>query len=193
LIATTAVTSASLALLAVWLLGPAPPEAERSVPVLVLQPAPARQPPPAVQPAPARQPAAAIAAQQGARVAASIRTPAPSTRVAAAPPARKAALSSVQPAKVATRREVAGRPQGAGAASGLVVVTEPTGARVTINGVGWGSTPLTIPYLPPGAKRIRVTLPGFESAERVVTVDTGSPSQKVHITLREEAETRDPS
>jgi hypothetical protein len=51
----------------------------------------------------------------------------------------------------------------------LVVISEPAGARVTINGVGFGSTPLTIPYLSPGAKRIRVTKAGYLAEERFMS------------------------
>ena len=43
--------------------------------------------------------------------------------------------------------------------------------RVTINGVGYGTTPLTIPYLPPGAKRVRVAKTGYETEERVISAD----------------------
>ena len=52
----------------------------------------------------------------------------------------------------------------------LVVTSQPSGARVTINGVGWGVTPLTIPHLPEGDKIIRVTKDGFIGRERRVTV-----------------------
>src|SRR5262245_56987627 len=35
----------------------------------------------------------------------------------------------------------------------LVVSSQPAGARVTVNGIGWGATPVTIRYLSPGLKR----------------------------------------
>ena len=68
----------------------------------------------------------------------------------------------------ASGREARAAAPSAAASLGLVVITQPEGARVTINGVGWGITPLTIGHLPPGAKRIRVTKPGYRSEERVV-------------------------
>jgi cytoskeletal protein RodZ len=55
----------------------------------------------------------------------------------------------------------------------LVVTTEPAGARVTVNGIAWGVSPVTIPHLPPGDKRIRVTKEGFTAQERVLRLDEG--------------------
>ena len=50
----------------------------------------------------------------------------------------------------------------------LTVTSDPPGARVTVDGVGWGSTPITIRYLESGSKRIRVSKEGFVSAETTV-------------------------
>jgi cytoskeletal protein RodZ len=55
----------------------------------------------------------------------------------------------------------------------LVVTTDPAGARVTVNGIAWGVSPLTIQHLPPGDKRIRVTKEGFAAQERVLRLDQG--------------------
>ena len=52
----------------------------------------------------------------------------------------------------------------------LVIITEPGDARVAVNGIGWGSTPVTIQHLPPGEKRIRVTKDGYAALERVTRV-----------------------
>ena len=52
----------------------------------------------------------------------------------------------------------------------LVITTEPRDARVAVNGIGWGSTPVTIQHLPPGEKRIRVTKDGYHAVERVTQV-----------------------
>jgi len=65
----------------------------------------------------------------------------------------------------------------------LRVTSAPTGARVTVNGIGWGSTPLTVQYLPPGEKTVRVTKDGFESAETTVTLAEGAPAS-VSLSLR---------
>ena len=56
----------------------------------------------------------------------------------------------------------------------LVVRTRPEGARVTVDGIGWGTSPLAIRHLPPGDKRIRVSKPGYGSSERVVAVGAGN-------------------
>lgn len=55
----------------------------------------------------------------------------------------------------------------------LVVTTTPEGARVTVNGIGWGSSPATIQYLEPGQKRVRVSKEGYVAVERVLQVDEG--------------------
>ena len=55
----------------------------------------------------------------------------------------------------------------------LVVSTEPPGASVTVNGVGWGTSPVTIRYLPPGEKRIRVSRDGYAAEERVLSLVSG--------------------
>jgi hypothetical protein len=56
----------------------------------------------------------------------------------------------------------------------LVIRTEPEGARVTVNGIGWGTAPVTIRHVEPGAKRVRVTMDGYAASERSITVDEGS-------------------
>jgi cytoskeletal protein RodZ len=65
----------------------------------------------------------------------------------------------------------------------LVVTTQPSGARVTVNGIGWGITPVTIRYLPAGDKRIRVSKEGYATEERVVPVAEGH-SRMLDIQLR---------
>jgi hypothetical protein len=54
--------------------------------------------------------------------------------------------------------------------SRLVITSDPAGARVTVDGVGWGVTPITIRHLPPGVKVIRVTKDGYVSEEREVRI-----------------------
>lgn len=66
----------------------------------------------------------------------------------------------------------------------LEIVTEPEGAHVTIDGVGWGRTPVTIKYLPPGAKRLRITSDGFATEERVIRFAADQPRTTVQVTLR---------
>ena len=61
----------------------------------------------------------------------------------------------------------------AASATELVVRTEPDGARVTVNGIGWGESPITIRNLEPGEQHIRVTMDGFTATERSVVIDEG--------------------
>jgi cytoskeleton protein RodZ len=65
----------------------------------------------------------------------------------------------------------------------LVVTTEPPGTRVTVNGIGWGTAPVTIRYLPPGDKRIRVSKEGYATEERLVHLVEGHP-RTLDIRLR---------
>lgn len=65
----------------------------------------------------------------------------------------------------------------------LVVSSQPEGARVTVDGIGWGATPVKIRYLPPGLKRIRVSSDGHASAEGVVRVDEDH-SNRIFFRLR---------
>jgi hypothetical protein len=65
----------------------------------------------------------------------------------------------------------------------LVVQSNPAGARVTVNGIGWGVTPITIRNLPAGPKRVRLTKDGYVSQERTVILDpTGQPT-RTRVTL----------
>jgi cytoskeletal protein RodZ len=64
-------------------------------------------------------------------------------------------------------------PAAAGSVTELVVTTQPAGARVTVNGIGWGISPVTIRYLPPGDKRIRVSKEGYATEERVLQISEG--------------------
>jgi len=68
---------------------------------------------------------------------------------------------------------------------GFVVVTEPEGAHVTINGVGYGMTPVRIEYLPPGSKRIRATKSGYQSEERFLGPQAANSTANLRIVLRE--------
>lgn len=69
------------------------------------------------------------------------------------------------------------------AASELVVTSNPAGARVTVDGIGWGVTPITIRHLPPGVKRLRLTLDGHISQERDVRIGDDGGRVSARITL----------
>jgi cytoskeletal protein RodZ len=66
----------------------------------------------------------------------------------------------------------------------LRVVSDPDGAQVTVNGVGWGRTPVTIKYLPMGEKRVRFTKDGYASAERSIDITAERPLRSLNVTLQ---------
>jgi cytoskeletal protein RodZ len=99
-----------------------------------------------------------------------------------AAPARAATPASERRADIVTPRRTATVPQAPAAietptpvvapgVTQLVITSQPAGARVTVDGIGWGVTPITIRHLPEGVKRIRVTSTGYAAAERVVRVE----------------------
>jgi transcriptional regulator with XRE-family HTH domain len=64
----------------------------------------------------------------------------------------------------------------------LVVTTDPPGARVTVNGVAWGTAPVTIRYLPAGDKRIRASKDGYAVEERLMRLKDGArQSVELHL------------
>ena len=69
------------------------------------------------------------------------------------------------------------------AANSLIVNSDPAGARVTVDGIGWGTTPARIRLLTPGEKTIRVIKDGYASEERRVRIIDGR-STSVHVPLR---------
>jgi transcriptional regulator with XRE-family HTH domain len=69
----------------------------------------------------------------------------------------------------------------------LVVTTDPPGASVTVNGIHWGITPVAIRYLPPGTKRVRVTLDGYRAEEQVIHVGAGRRATTLRIPLQSQA------
>jgi cytoskeletal protein RodZ len=73
----------------------------------------------------------------------------------------------------------------------LRITSEPAGAQITVNGIGWGVTPVTIPYMPFGSKVIRATKPGYVSAQRGFDFAPDRRVQTVRIRLSPESpETR---
>ena len=66
----------------------------------------------------------------------------------------------------------------------LLVTSTPSGARVTVNGIGWGITPLRIRHLPPGDKLVRVTKDGYAAGERRVQIGSAAGAADVRLTLR---------
>ncbi|MET0214190.1 MAG: PEGA domain-containing protein [Vicinamibacterales bacterium] len=69
----------------------------------------------------------------------------------------------------------------------LLVESDPDGAQVTVNGVGWGRTPVTIKYLPIGEKRVRLTKDGYVSIERRIQISAERPVGALRVTLEPRA------
>jgi cytoskeletal protein RodZ len=65
----------------------------------------------------------------------------------------------------------------------LLITSEPAGARVTVDGIGRGVTPVTIRHLPPGTRHIRVTKDGYQSEERAARV-VGASLNALHISMQ---------
>jgi len=130
-------------------------------------------------------PAAAVAAQP------IDRSGAPSSPTVAAPTsssqAGDAATERVDvPAQSAAAADAAIEPEMPAAAvdGTLVVTTDPAGARVTVNGIGRGATPLTMSNLPLGELRLRISREGYVSEERVVRVEARRSKVSLHVTMR---------
>ena len=72
---------------------------------------------------------------------------------------------------------------GAGAGSAFPDADyQANGARVTINGIGWGQTPVTVKNLPLGTKTVRLTSDGYASQQRTVELGSGG-AYAVHMAL----------
>jgi cytoskeletal protein RodZ len=66
----------------------------------------------------------------------------------------------------------------------LVVTSNPSGARVVVDGIGRGTTPARIEYLTPGEKAVRLVHDGYVSEERSVTLTPKRPTVTLHVELR---------
>jgi len=65
----------------------------------------------------------------------------------------------------------------------LRITSDPEGAVVTVNGVGWGPTPVTVRYLPFGKKLIRATKPGYVTTQRGLDFGPDRRVRSVRIEL----------
>jgi transcriptional regulator with XRE-family HTH domain len=95
-------------------------------------------------------------------------------------------LLPVQPPPLVQAAETAPVPQPTAIRVGteLEIRTQPEGARVTVDGIGWGVSPVTIKHIEPGDKRVRVTMDGYRAVERSVAVDEGA-REAVNVRLTE--------
>jgi cytoskeletal protein RodZ len=106
---------------------------------------------------------------------------APSLPTATAPPPATTAKPTPVATAVATDASAAAAAAAPPAEISLVVTSSPEGARVLVDGIGWGRSPVTVRNVTPGNRRLRVVLDGFVSGERLVRVGQGET--KVHIDL----------
>ena len=117
-------------------------------------------------PAPIAAPQAAVAPPLPSEV------PSPPPAPAPAPPVET--LAALVEAPIGPLLPIAlADPVAPAAATELVIRTAPDGARVTVNGIGWGESPITIRNLEPGEQHIRVTMDGYTATERSVVIDEG--------------------
>lgn len=65
----------------------------------------------------------------------------------------------------------------------LTLTSDPSGARVVVDGIGRGATPVTIQNLTSGVRRVRLIKDGFVSLERDVRIGTGREPATLHVTL----------
>ena len=179
--ATLSTVAAGGILLIMWQLWTKPP-AERTV----AQPAPAAASPEVRPNTPASAPASAPASPPAyvgpnfsSADTAAAKTGSPT---AAAPTAPSIPLSPAGPAPTLPV-EAPAVTAAADAANSLIVTSDPAGARVTVDGIGRGTTPLTIRFLTPGGRTIRVIKDGYASEERSVRITDGRPTS-VHVPLR---------
>ena len=67
--------------------------------------------------------------------------------------------------------------------AGLLIHSTPAGASVIIDGVERGTTPLAVRGLELGTRRVGVSRPGYQSAERQVTLTAQRPSRTLDVDL----------
>jgi len=172
--ATLSTVAAGAILLIMWQLWTKPP-AERATP----QPAPAAASPEVGPKTPASAPEYAGPNSGSANTAAATNTAAPTAAAPTAPP------TTLSPPVAAPMLPVAApaATSTADAAISLIVTSDPAGARVTVDGIGRGMTPVTIRFLTPGERTIRVIKDGYASEERSVRITDGRPTS-VHVPLR---------
>lgn len=151
----------------------------------------------AVMTALAATPASAVTREPAAAPA---KTESPATPAAAPPaatPARAASSPTAEPVRVTvpakpafarSRRTAAAAAATARASRALDgqlrITSMPAGARVTVDGIGWGQTPLTVGHLPFGTKTVRLTHDGYASKQAIVRISADNPRQSVNVGLR---------
>ena len=98
----------------------------------------------------------------------------PVTPEPVAPTAAPAAETSTIPVPTVTAEEIEGE---------LVITSTPSGAHVTVNGIGRGPTPLRVQYLPVGTYTIRIVHDGHPAVTRQVTISPERHRARVAVTF----------
>ena len=65
----------------------------------------------------------------------------------------------------------------------LRITSTPAGARVTVDGIGWGQTPVTVGHLPFGRKTVRLTRDGYQAQQAIVSLSGDRPEQAVSVVM----------
>jgi hypothetical protein len=66
----------------------------------------------------------------------------------------------------------------------LRVSSDPSGARVTVDGIGRGQTPVDIRHLAGGSHVVRITKDGYAGEQRVIRLDGTGRGASVDVTLQ---------
>jgi serine/threonine-protein kinase len=102
------------------------------------------------------------------------------------PETRKITLTNRAPAQTVSVPLKAGASQDAAAASAktgsIYADTKPRSARIVIDGRSYGTTPVLVPGLSPGAHTVRLEMDGYAASSTSVTVRPGEQS-KVSVSL----------
>ncbi len=142
-------------------------------------------PPGAAAPRAAAAAVTGAAAEGAPRAARSAPAAATAARTAAAPARAPAVARTVPVVAPGSPAATAARPAAARATAGEIRITStPPGARVTVNGLGWGQTPLTVRNLAFGSQTVRLTSDGYRSEQRTVQVTGAQPQITLNVALR---------
>jgi hypothetical protein len=91
-----------------------------------------------------------------------------------APDDRRVALSAARPAVTVDAQLTAVAPAVVATTGSLVVESRPVGAMVFLDGQAIGVTPLSLPELGPGTRRIRLELDGFNPWVTTAQIQAGT-------------------
>jgi hypothetical protein len=87
------------------------------------------------------------------------------------------------PPEAPTARAMPDATRAAQTDAGLLIHSTPAGARVTIDGVDRGTTPVAVRGLALGTRLVGISRVGYETAERLVTLTPSRPSRTLDVDL----------